>query len=78
MRQCRIIDSRTPSNIISKAVAATTYTQLLSELRGSYSGMSATVVEEGGSSPRPVSGNDVLPTSAFKIFFVPEKQKSGN
>jgi hypothetical protein len=80
-RQCKITDGRTPGTPLSVAVESATFTELLGELQTitgkSYVGQSASVLGSGELDPRPISGNEVLPSGDFRIFFMPEKQKSG-
>ncbi len=83
LRQARINDSRTPMNTMSIAVRATTFAEFCNELGGdphykSYTGMKATVMGSGQTEASEVSGSDTLPAGDFRIFFTPEKQKSGN
>jgi len=81
-RQCKVTDGRTPGAAISISVESATLQELLAELSAatgkSYTGQSVTVLGSGETDPRTISGNDVLPTTDFRVYFMPEKQKSGN
>jgi len=81
-RLCKIVDGRTPGAALQHPVESATLAELLGELQTltgrSYVGQSASVLATGETDVKSVSGNDILPTGEFRIYFMPEKQKSGN